>query len=91
MITGHSYYYGDAPEVEVVGATKLEFAYMPAHLHYILFELLKNSMRATLETHETSGELPPITVVVAEGEDEVAMSTVLPSDSKHLRLLVIDL
>ena len=45
-----NYYYGDAPEVEILGATKLEFAYMPAHLHYILFELLKNSMRATIET-----------------------------------------
>ena len=68
-----TYYYGDAPEVNILGSTKLEFAYIPAHLHYIIFELLKNSMRATIEKHENSGVLPPIDIVVAEGEDEVAI------------------
>jgi len=67
------YYYGDAPEVEILGADKLNFTYIPTHLHYIFFELLKNSMRATLETHANSSSLPKIQVVIAEGEDEIAV------------------
>jgi len=69
-----TYYYGDAPDVNIMGDTKLKFAYLPAHLHYIIFELLKNSMRATIEKHELSSSvLPAINVVIAEGEDEVAI------------------
>lgn len=30
-------------------------------------------MRATLEAHENASELPPIQIVIAEGEDEVAV------------------
>lgn len=67
------YYYGDAPEVEILGASNLTFTYVPTHLHYIFFELLKNSMRATLENHANSSALPPIQVVIAEGEDEIAV------------------
>jgi len=67
------YYYGDAPEVEVLGAADLTFTYIPSHLHYIFFELLKNSMRATLEKHDTASRLPKIQVVIAEGEDEIAV------------------
>lgn len=68
-----TYYYGHAPEVEILGATNLQFAYMPAHLRYVLFELLKNSIRATIEKHPDSDRLPPVKVVVAEGEDEIAI------------------
>jgi len=67
------FYYGDAPEVEILGAKNLKFSYVPTHLQYIFFELLKNSMRATLEKHENSSRLPPIQVVIAEGEDEIAV------------------
>ena len=67
------YYYGDAPNVEILGATNLTFAYINTHLHYIFFELLKNSMRATLEVHKNAALLPSIQIVIAEGEDEVAV------------------
>lgn len=60
--------YGDSPEVEILGRTDLTFAYIPSHLYYILFELLKNSMRAVAEHHSKAATLPEIRVIVADGE-----------------------
>ena len=39
------------PEVIIEGRLDLTFCYVPAHLHYIVLELLKNAMRATMEFH----------------------------------------
>lgn len=36
---------------------------------YILLELIKNSMRATVEFHGMDGDFPPIKVVIADGKD----------------------
>jgi pyruvate dehydrogenase kinase 2/3/4 len=38
-------------------------------LDYILLELLKNSMRATVDWHGIDGDFPPIRVVIADGDD----------------------
>lgn len=59
--------YGDAPEVEFLGRVDLTFPYIPSHLYYILFELLKNSMRATVEEHGVA-DMPEVRVVIADGE-----------------------
>ena len=59
--------HGDAPEVTIHGRTDLCFPYVPSHLSYILLELLKNSMRATVETHGID-KMPPIRVIIADGE-----------------------
>lgn len=45
------------------------FPYVPTHLHYIMLELLKNSMRATVEYHGVDADYPPIKVVIADGSD----------------------
>ena len=45
------------------------FSYIPSILRHIVFELLKNSMRATIETHENDDELPPIKVVISDGDN----------------------
>lgn len=60
--------HGDAPEVTIHGRTDLTFPYVPSYMSYILLELLKNSMRATVETHGTD-KMPPIRLVIADGED----------------------
>ena len=39
--------YSVVPPVTILGAKQLRFAYVPDHVYYILFELLKNSMRGT--------------------------------------------
>mmetsp|Transcript_836 Transcript_836/g.1376 ORF Transcript_836/g.1376 Transcript_836/m.1376 type:complete len:426 (-) Transcript_836:105-1382(-) len=61
--------YGDAPEVIMSGRLEQTFPYVPTHLHYILLELLKNSMRATVDWHGVDGDFPPIKVVIADGDD----------------------
>ena len=55
------------------------FSYTPFHVHvlvlvlvfllsYMLLELLKNSMRATVELHGVDN-MPPIRIIIADGED----------------------
>ena len=43
--------YGAAPEVEVRGDAAAVFPYIAEPLEYVLGELLKNAMRATVEHH----------------------------------------
>ncbi|GFR41707.1 hypothetical protein Agub_g2457 [Astrephomene gubernaculifera] len=42
--------YGTAPDVIVSGDPKVTIPYIPAHLDYMLYELLKNAMRAVVES-----------------------------------------
>lgn len=66
--------YGEAPEVEVFGDPNFTFAYVPGHLHQMLFELLKNSLRAVTERFsESSKAAPPIRVVIAEGDEDITI------------------
>uniref|UniRef100_A0A8C5HV92 Protein-serine/threonine kinase n=1 Tax=Gouania willdenowi TaxID=441366 RepID=A0A8C5HV92_GOUWI len=51
----------------------LHIVYVPSHLYHMLFELFKNAMRATVETHETSPTLPPIKVHVALGAEDLTI------------------
>lgn len=44
-------HYGVAPEVVVSGNAELKIPYIDAHLDYMLYELIKNSMRAVVEKH----------------------------------------
>ena len=39
------------------------------HSDYIMLELLKNSMRATVEWHGVDADFPPIKVIIADGND----------------------
>jgi len=62
--------YGDAPEVIMTGKLEQTFPYVPTHLHYVMLELLKNSMRATVDWHGVDAmDFPPIKVVIADGDD----------------------
>ncbi|CAE7461597.1 PDK [Symbiodinium microadriaticum] len=61
--------HGDAPEVTIHGRLDLKMATIPNYVQYILVELLKNSMRATVEFHGVDNTLPPIKVIIADGED----------------------
>ena len=66
--------YGEAPEVEIFGDPKFTFAYVPGHLHQMLFELVKNSLRAVHDRWDgREGEAPTIRLVVAEGEEDITI------------------
>lgn len=63
--------YGAAPEVEVRGDAAAVFPYIAEPLEYVLGELLKNAMRATVEHHLPRPEartpdapLPPVVASV---------------------------
>ena len=45
--------------------------YVPSHLHQMLFELLKNSLRAVVETvgPDNDDNFPVIKVIIAEGKE----------------------
>jgi pyruvate dehydrogenase kinase 2/3/4 len=60
----------DAPEVILQCDKNLEFMYIPSHLHHMIFELLKNSLRAVVELYGTEKEdhFPPVIIKVTENE-----------------------
>jgi pyruvate dehydrogenase kinase 2/3/4 len=64
----------DAPKVQLVCRPGLEFMYVPGHLSHMLFETIKNSLRAVVETHGQDKEDFPVTkVVVAEGKEDITI------------------
>ncbi|PNH06263.1 [Pyruvate dehydrogenase (acetyl-transferring)] kinase, mitochondrial [Tetrabaena socialis] len=66
--------YGTAPAVTMRGNTSLTMAYVPSHLHHMVFELVKNSLRAVQDRYADSDSEPPaIQVVVAEGLEDVTI------------------
>lgn len=66
-------HYGEAPDIEIRGNTDLAFPYIDRHLFLCLFELLKNSLRATIETHRDADVLPPVRVIIADGVEDVTI------------------
>uniref|UniRef100_D8PNK5 Protein-serine/threonine kinase n=1 Tax=Schizophyllum commune (strain H4-8 / FGSC 9210) TaxID=578458 RepID=D8PNK5_SCHCM len=61
------------PEVHLSGHMDTKFAYIREHLEYVVFELLKNSMRATVETHPDTNHFPPIHATIVAGEHDVGI------------------
>ncbi|KAI5791707.1 pyruvate dehydrogenase kinase [Peziza echinospora] len=69
-------YYGlfDAPKVQLVCKPDVQFMYVPGHLSHMLFETLKNSLRAVVETYGTDTEdYPPVKLIVAEGKEDITI------------------
>jgi len=73
-------YYGCSPKLEFLHTkTPSKFPYIPSHLEYILLELFKNSLRATIEQtpfDKRQDALPPIQVAIFSGEDEVTIKVI---------------
>ena len=72
------------PEIEIVECNKEQrgFTYVPHHLHYMMTELLKNSVRATVRHHyrqsyedgtPDEASPPPIRVIIAKGDEDVTI------------------
>lgn len=69
-------YYGlfDAPKVQLICKPDLNFMYVPGHLSHMLFETIKNSLRAVVETHGADKESFPVTkVIIAEGKEDITI------------------
>ena len=64
----------DAPKVQLVCKPDLHFMYVPGHLSHMLFETLKNSLRAVVETHgQDKQEFPVTKVIIAEGKEDITI------------------
>ncbi|KAF9949762.1 hypothetical protein BGZ72_008500 [Mortierella alpina] len=62
------------PKVILDGNIDAEFSYIPDHIEYILYELLKNSMRFVMQNgtrDKRTSELPPIHITVCEGTHDI--------------------
>jgi len=64
--------YGHAPEIKISGHTSTVFPYIELPLDYILPELLKNAVRATVETNPRlrGRSLPPVHVSLANNHND---------------------
>jgi pyruvate dehydrogenase kinase 2/3/4 len=64
----------EAPKVQLICKPDLNFMYVPGHLSHMLFETLKNSLRAVVERHGAEKEDFPVTkVIVAEGREDITI------------------
>lgn len=49
-------------------------SYVPTHLHLMVFELVKNSLRAVQEQYMDSDKVaPPVRIIVADGLEDVTI------------------
>ncbi|CAL9776144.1 unnamed protein product, partial [Musa acuminata subsp. burmannicoides] len=70
--------YGSAPEVDIYGDPNFTFPYVPSHLHLMLFELVKNSLRAVQERFmDSDKDAPPVRIIVADGIEDVTIKVCL--------------
>ncbi|RKF57953.1 kinase, mitochondrial [Golovinomyces cichoracearum] len=64
----------EAPKVQLVCPPELNFMYVPGHLSHMLFETLKNSLRAVVERYgQEKADFPVTKVVVAEGKEDITI------------------
>ncbi|PHT32823.1 [Pyruvate dehydrogenase (acetyl-transferring)] kinase, mitochondrial [Capsicum baccatum] len=65
--------YGSAPDINIYGDPDFTFPYVPSHLHMMVFELVKNSVRAVQERFMDSDKVaPPIRIIVADGLEDIS-------------------
>ncbi|KAE8733181.1 dehydrogenase kinase [Hibiscus syriacus] len=66
--------YGTAPDIVIYGDPSFTFPYVPTHLQLMVFELVKNSLRAVQERFMDSDKVaPPVPIIVAEGIEDVTI------------------
>uniref|UniRef100_A0A674GEK6 Protein-serine/threonine kinase n=1 Tax=Taeniopygia guttata TaxID=59729 RepID=A0A674GEK6_TAEGU len=66
--------YGTAPRVRINGHVAARFPFIPLPLDYVLPELLKNAMRATMESHlDTPYNVPDIVVTIANNDIDLVI------------------
>ncbi|KAI9797496.1 MAG: hypothetical protein M1835_000052 [Candelina submexicana] len=64
----------DAPKVQLVCKPDLNFMYVPGHLSHMMFETLKNSLRAVVEKHgQDKDDFPVTKVIIAEGNEDITI------------------
>ncbi|KAG8063259.1 hypothetical protein GUJ93_ZPchr0003g16667 [Zizania palustris] len=66
--------HGSAPDVNIYGDPNFTFPYVTPHLQLMMFELVKNSLRAVQEQYMNSDKhAPPVRIIVADGAEDVTI------------------
>eukprot|EP00397_Hematodinium_sp_SG-2012_P023890 GEMP01024850.1.p1 GENE.GEMP01024850.1~~GEMP01024850.1.p1 ORF type:complete len:349 (+),score=62.34 GEMP01024850.1:854-1900(+) len=83
--------YGVKSDVIIRGQLNTEFSFIPEHISFIMNELLKNALRATVEKHKNGGvAIPPVVVDIRKGEFDVTLKIsdlgngIVPSARKNV-------
>lgn len=65
----------EAPKVILhSNAENINFVYVPGHLAHMIFEVVKNSLRAVVDTYGADYEdFPPVKVVIAQGDEDITV------------------
>ncbi|ESL09726.1 developmentally regulated phosphoprotein [Trypanosoma rangeli SC58] len=83
-------HYGDCPEVKFIISKEenmMEFPHMSATISYVVFELMKNAFRATVEAHM---ERNPSGIVDCSNMPPVEVLVNMKKNSKHACICVSD-
>lgn len=81
------------PEIEIEGHTDTIFPYILSHLEYMIGELLRNSIQATIEKYHPispTTKLPPIRVLICHAPQQIIFRVsdqgggILPEELPHL-------
>lgn len=69
------HHYGWSPPIDIVDVGQVRFPFISQYLNYIMFELLKNSLRAVVERYGSrqAAEAYPIRVVICGDQDTVVL------------------
>lgn len=62
----------ESKNVDPIGGP-ISIVYVPSHLYHMAFELIKNSMRAVVETHMEADELPPLKLMIVKGNEDLTI------------------
>lgn len=65
----------EAPKVLLhSNAENINFMYVPGHLSHMIFEIVKNSLRAVVESYGVDVEdYPPVKVIIAQGDEDITI------------------
>jgi pyruvate dehydrogenase kinase 2/3/4 len=78
-------YYSKAPDCEIechspfivnrAHNERIVMTYIPSHLHHMMFELMKNALRAVIEYHsgKSEQELPKVKVFICKGRKDMTI------------------
>ncbi|KAJ1673909.1 [Pyruvate dehydrogenase (acetyl-transferring)] kinase isozyme 2, partial [Spiromyces aspiralis] len=64
----------ETPNISLYCPKDLRFTYVSSHLHHMVFELLKNSLRAVIELYgDEATSYPDIKVIICEGNEDITI------------------
>lgn len=65
----------EAPKVALhCNAENINFMYVPGHLSHMIFEIVKNSLRAVVESYGVDyDDFPPVKVIIAQGDEDITI------------------